>query len=334
MAFVVDSSDWNFDDCGRAQISERVEGFLSAIDTILSRGEEVWIGSDLQTKEILQDFTLWDLFSPESGAGLSREICQELSAILNAARYYEDEVDGWPPGFEALNQVSIGGEELTANLDVLWAFCQRNIRSACALIGLTKRGVYPVSSNGVSHDLHWVNSEEERLGFWRDAITVQGDSFAMLERLASHAYPNLYFPASLWRAGDQFGGGYHSQSTELRKYLERLDSFGAWVFTAPPPDENFSLNQSSGTGDPSSQLVIRRFACLGLDIVPEKPNVAADNDCKRARTITLGGAELYCHWHGRLQLWANRVHIHPPVPQSGGKVIVGIMKDHLPLPGD
>lgn len=68
-------------------------------------------------------------------------------------------------------------------------------------------------------------------------------------------------------------------------------------------------------------------------MAPENPDVYLDNRCRRAREIAIGERTLYCEWHGKLELHQNRVHIHPPVIESNGKVIIAFFHEHLPLPG-
>jgi hypothetical protein len=46
------------------------------------------------------------------------------------------------------------------------------------------------------------------------------------------------------------------------------------------------------------------------------------------------GRTLYCEWHYKFEPHINRAHVHPPIPESGGKMIIAIFRDHLPLPGD
>ena len=84
----------------------------------------------------------------------------------------------------------------------------------------------------------------------------------------------------------------------------------------------------------SNQIIGRRFKKWGFDIAPEKPNVREDGRCRRPRERVLEGRTLYCEWHYKFEGHVNRAHIHPPVSESGGKMIIAIFRDHLPLPGD
>lgn len=334
MAFVIDSSEWDFNACNRDSVIGVVENFLDALDRMTKRGETFWLGRDFHTREMFMGHPLWSLFHRDSGLDLPRELSQELAGYLNKAPYYEDEPD-WPDEFALGSDVDIDSLGLVQNYDVLWAHSLVKNNRACGCVGLFREGEYITTANGHAESIHWVISERNQVEFWRAAIIVQGDSPATLRSLAPHAYPNTFFPDSIWRGCTRFNGGYHSQSRELRRYLEVFDDHGHWVFTASPPAELLSdpvdeINQDA----PSRQLIERRFLLFNLVVAPENPDVYADFDCREARMLDLDGARLYCEWHGKLQTWQNRVHIHPPVSQSENKIIVAFMADHLPLPND
>ena len=95
------------------------------------------------------------------------------------------------------------------------------------------------------------------------------------------------------------------------------DDWGRWAFAAA-----------------EGRAIAARFHEKGIVVAPENPDVGRDKRCREARERTLRATTLYCEWHGKLEPDRNRVHVHGPVPASGGKMIVAIFDDHLPLPGD
>jgi hypothetical protein len=155
-----------------------------------------------------------------------------------------------------------------------------------------------------------------------------------LERLAPHAFPDLCFIDGIWRGLSDFAGGYLGVRERLRELLAVLDDHGRWAFAAPPPNIREEDGQPDESGDPSDQLIQQRFKTHGVDLAPEKSNVKRDTTCRVARERVLAGRTLYCEWHARLRGDQNRVHLHAPVSESGGKLIVAIFHSHLPLPGD
>lgn len=344
MSFVVDGSEWRFDGLSGAELEATVQAMIERMERVTARGETLWLGHDFHFRPMLAGRSLWQLFDEDEKLCLSRDTQHELAAQLNHLNCYEDQSeDQWPSHFVDFSSVSVGGDEPSENLDVLWAHLSVLAGRAVGCLGNARSGRIDTQSlHGVTA-LHWLGDATCQVQFWRDAIELEGDSSQTLRRLAPHAYPNLYFPEAVWRGCNDFTGGYHSQSSELRRYLAALDDFGSWIFSASPDDgltaDGPSAQASAAVGSavrasPSDQLVIRRFAQLNLDVVPEKPNVRKDKTSREAREIVIGERVLYCEWHGKLQAYQNRVHIHAAVPESGNKLVVAIFTSHLPLPGD
>lgn len=343
MSFVIDGSEWCFDGLSSAELEAAVQGLIERIVRVTTRGETLWFGHDFQIRPMLAGRSIWQLFDVDEGISLDRDIQHELAAQINHLNCYEDEpVDRWPPHFENLSLISIGGAQHSENLDVLWAHLSVLDGQATGCIGYRRAGRINTQSQYGEATLHWLGDETCHTEFWRDAIELEGDGEQTLRRLSPHAYPNLYFPDSVWRGCSDFRGGYYSQSSELRRYLAALNDFGSWIFTAAPDaqlttDRPIAPPYAAIDGphtSPSDQIITRRFAQLKLDVAPEKPNVRRDKTSREAREIKIGEKVLYCEWHGKLQAYQNRVHIHPPVPESGNKLVVAIFTSHLPLPGD
>lgn len=341
MSFVIDSSEWRFDGLTCAELEAAVQGLIERMSRVTARGETLWFGDDFQSRPMLAGRSLWQLFDEDEVLYLCRETQQELAALLNHLNCYSDE-DPWPSHFEDLSFVSVAGAAQAENLDVLWAHLSALDGRATGCIGHARAGRINTQSKHGEIALHWLGDAACHSQFWRDAIVLEGDSAQTLRRLAPHAYPNLYFPETVWRGCDDFIGGYHSQSTELRRYLAALNDFGNWIFTASqdkglvagvPAVPASSVAEGTVRASPSNQLVIHRFDQLRLNVAPEKPNVRNDKTSREAREIKVKEKFLYCEWHGKLQAHQNRVHFHAPVPESGGRLIVAIFTSHLPLPG-
>ncbi len=343
MSFVIDGSEWRFDGLSSAELEAAVQTLIERMERVTERGETLWFGHDFQSRPMLADRSLWQLFNEDEDIYLCRDTQHELAAQINHLSCYEDQdEDQWPSHFEENSPVNVGGEGPSENLDVLWAHLSALDGQTIGCLGRARAGRIATQSRHGAIALHWLGDATCHAQFWRDAIEVEGDSARTLQRLAPHAYPNLYFPEAVWKGCNDFNGGYHSQSSELRRYLAALDDFGHWIFTAPPDDGLvvdgaaaliYAVVEGAASASPSDQLVIRRFAQLNLDVVPEKPNVRKDKISRKAREIEIGGRVLYCEWHGKLQAHQNRVHIHAPIPESENRLVVAIFTSHLPLPG-
>lgn len=331
MAFVVDGAEWNFNGWTKQQVVGAIETLVARVWIARDRDEVVWIGDDLQTRPVLGARDLWSLLSPDAPITLPSELGHELAAWLGSAPRYLD-AEPWPDGIlETLIQVGLLPAQ--QNSDQAWAHHNVRLGRSVACLSLKQSGPYNTVSQLGNAVVHWVADEATNRAFWRAAIDDEGGSAETLERLAPHAFPSLYFHTDVWQGLRSFAGGYHAARAELQRYLTSLDDHGAWAFTFPPPalapGEAAGLD---GNALPPNQLVERRFRGLNLDMAPESPDVRADGNCRRAREIGVGDRILYCEWHAKLEPHRNRIHVHPPVPESNGKVVIAKFHQHLPLP--
>lgn len=331
-ALVIDGSEWCFDNWSEAEIDAALGGLLDRIDVARSRGERVGIGDDLQTRSVLGELGIWDLWSPDSPVRLPMGLYRELSAAFRTTHRYLDE-DDWPPEMED-PRVGIEQNPIEENPDVAWAHHRVRAGRAVACLGLRRSGVFPTRSKSGVADVYWVTDEQGHRAFFRAAITVEHDNEETLQRLAPHAYPDILFLNQVWRGLSDFRGGYAAARRELQRHLAVYDDHGRWIFTAPPPSETEEDPRQEPGQTPDQRLIERRFKLRGLEVAPEKPEVKSDRTSRQARERQLQGTTLYCHWHGKLEPHINRIHIHPPVPESDGKLIVAIFHAHLPLPGN
>jgi hypothetical protein len=330
VALVVDGAEWNFNGWTADEVSQAISALIARVWTAQSRGEAVWIGDELQTRYVIGEFDLWSMFSPTAPIKLSTELAQELAAWLGAAPRYLEEP--WPPGMEEI-LIQVDHFPPQENTDLAWAHHHVRNGRAVACLSLRRSGPHPTASSQGTATVHWILNESTNRAFWRAAIDLEGGSAEILERLAPHAFPDLYFYAGVWQGLKRFAGGYLAMRADLQRYLVGLDDHGAWAFRFPPPA--LEIGEPSGPdldARPSNQIIESRFRRLSLEMAPENPNVYADTFCRRAREITIYDKILYCEWHGKLEMHRNRVHVHPPDVVSGGKVIIAIFHEHLPLP--
>jgi hypothetical protein len=331
MAFVVDGSEWTFDGWNAQQVQDVIDQFTATLRRARSRDESVWLGEDLQYKPVMGELDIWRLW--EAGLGIQFEVWQGLAAELGRLTRYLDE-QPWPDGFGDDFSVSISGAPAVENVDVSWA--HHHVRSGRALgcIGLLSTGPKDTRSAQGNAQLHWISDDRSQRLFWRSAVDIEGAAPATFRRIAPHAYPSLYFCPGVLEGAEDLRGGYYANLPFVQRYLEVFDDRGAWAFTTPPPALSPDENPGTATGKPSNQIIERRFMGLGVTVAPENPNVYEHANCRSAREVSVGGAVLYCEWHGKLQEHQNRIHVHAPVPQSGNLLVIGKIATHLPLPGD
>lgn len=332
MRFVLEEASWVWDGVDREAYIERVEQLLDRLDVAGERQEPYVASRELLAQNISAAHTLADLFwNPDSPLELPVEVAQRVTSHFSAMRYWDDEV-AWP----AID-VSIAGRELISPSAALaHARVARGEATACLPLPGSWRGPCEVAVAGLKQMIHFVVDEASHRAFFRDALEVERADEARLEALAPHAFPDLFFFEGVWDGLRHFQGGYARVRRDLHELLAVLDDHGAWVFT----DDTGRLSRDEQVPDDvqrqhvSNQLIEQRFKRWGLDIAPEKPDVRDDGRCRRPRERVLDGRTLYCEWHCKLEAHINRVHLHPPVPESGEKLIVAVFRDHLPLPGD
>jgi hypothetical protein len=331
VTFVIDGSEWQFDGWTADEIETVLGQLLERVRDAQMRRERIWIGDDLHTQPVLADLGIWDLWAPECPVDLSPELRQELAAMLGQSSLYVDE-ETWPEGMAEHTEVSISGSEPFENPDVAWAHHSVRSGHAVACLGLQREGVHSTVTDSGSADVHWVIDESGHRAFFRAAIDVEHDCESTLERLAPHAFPDLFFINGIWRGLGDFAGGYLGVRKRLRQLLAVLDDHGRWAFTAPPPKIREEDDGPQGIGAPGMQLIQQRFRTHHIVLAPEASDVKRDNTCRLARERVLRGRTLYCEWHAKLRGHQNRVHLHGPIPESGGKLVIAIFHEHLPLP--
>ncbi|EGV18831.1 hypothetical protein [Thiocapsa marina] len=331
MAFVIDGAEWQFDGWSAAEIEIALGRLLDRVTIAQGRRERVWIGDDLQTRSVLWGLSVWELWGPECPVDLPPELRQELAAMLGRAPLYLDE-EAWPEGIPEHTEISVSGSQPSDNPDVAWAHHSVRSGHAVACLGLRRAGVHPTVTAACIANVHWVIDESGHRAFFRAAMDVEHDCEATLERLATHAFPDLCFVDGIWRGLGDFAGGYSGVREPLRELLAVLDDHGHWAFTAPPPAIREEDEVPTRTGDPSAKLIQQRFNTYGIVVAPEALDVRRDKTCREARERVFGGRTLYCEWHAKLRGDRNRVHLHPPVSESEDKLVVAIFHEHLPLP--
>lgn len=338
MSFVINSCEWDFNGKDAVTVSRMLEQLLERIDVANQRSEQVYIGAELQSQNVSGGMDLWTFLYDSTMADIDGSILSELAAVLNSIECYEDEHVKWPPNFPTEQVVDLEGNDV--GLDLTFAHCCNIARIPMACITLSKKSTLQTTSKNGESKISFVSDEESHKAFWRyTALSMVRDTPENIQALCHNMYPNLHFFDGVWRGISDFQGGYARASYKLKKYLECLDDYGIWVFTAPPPAVHPTDTARSETGSsPSNELIEKRFAGLGIDMAPEKPNVRNDSRCYQARLINFQStpkskvSQLYCEWHGKLEPNTNRVHIHPPVLGISDKVIVAIYHKHLPLP--
>ncbi|QHG74437.1 hypothetical protein [Ensifer adhaerens] len=315
MSFVVDGSDWLFDGWDHNEIHGWIEALLEFVENSRVAEQTIWIGEDLQSKPMLNGHDLWTIASRGGMLGLPSEVVQELTAWLMRAPLYLDEPE-WPDDFDD-TMVSIAHAAQVDNPDVAWAHHSVRAGRPVGCLSLRRSGKIATSTAAGEVGVFWVRNETDRVYFWRDAIEMTGDSEENLVSFANWAFPQIYFYDGALHGLRRLAGGYLAIRDEVKRTLAVLNDYAVPAFSAAPV---------------TNQNIQTRFRGFGIDAAPENPNVYLDGHCRRAREVEIGGITLYCEWHVKLEPHRNRIHVHAPIEATGGRVIVAIIHEHLPLP--
>ncbi|WP_437629938.1 hypothetical protein [Sorangium sp. So ce854] len=338
MRFVLEEASWAWDGEDREAYIERIEQLLDRLDVARERDEHWAASSELLQQRVLGAHKLMDLlWDPELPLNLPPEVSQRVAAVFSSLRCW-DEDDGLPwPSIEA---TVAGRDVVSPSAAFAHARVAGGAATACLALPGTWSGPCEVVVGGRKEIIHFVVDERSHRAFFRDALIVERADEVGLEALAPHAFPDLFFLEGVWDGLRHFNGGYARVRDDLHRFLAVLDDHGAWVFTDATgrlsPQEPVPVDRQGKpvTRPITHELVERRFRGWSLEVAPENSDVQADGTCRRARERMLGRRKLYCEWHYKFERHTNRAHIHGPVSESGGKVIVAIFRDHLPLPGD
>ena len=331
MTFIVNGADWQFDGVGVDVVARALDKFFDFARISKERGEAMRLGDDFQSRQMRGELTLWELFSADAGLELPGEIVQELAAWLGPAEYYVD--DEWPDS-AGETAIAIGGNPPAENIDVAWTHHWVRTGRAVACFTIAEAAVVEtVTAAGVAV-VHFVADEASRRKFWRHAIKLEGDNANSLRRNAAHAFPDILFTGGVLEHLERLAGGYLASRERIAATLAVLDERGRWIFTCPPPAVTPDERSPPVLGSlPSNRLIETRFAHFGLNAAPENPDVRLHRRSREARETMLGGRTLFCEWHVKLEPHRNRVHVHAPIPESGQKLVVAMIDEHLPLPG-
>lgn len=332
MAFIIDTLGWDFNNLELSNISLRLETILDRLEIATQRNEKFYFSNELQSRPVYRDMDLWSFLYSDATQDLDNSIITELASYLNGGMYYEDQENIWPEGFPDNNVQDVNGEFVS--LDYAFVHFKNLSGSPFACITPVANAPKELISENEHTTLTFISNDQEHKDFWRkNALFTMRDTQINLKFLSPHAYPNLYFHENVWNGVDDFLGGYAAVYGKLQKYLATLDDYAYWIFTTPPPALHMEDNivyQANQT--PSNDLIQRRFQAVGLIFSPEKPDVKNNAKCRKAREIKIDKSTFYCEWHGKLELYKNRIHIYPPVAESNQKVIIAIFHEHLPLP--
>lgn len=277
-----------------------------------SRGQLVGCHNSIQEAPRFGGKILEEVF-----LGLGRDLSVELRRLLDKARSFDDTELA---GFEM--ELPTGDRHLAPS--VAWAHqcCRNGIMTGCltppssarlALLRLTASDV----PDRPTANVYFAATPSHQSQFFRTIISSENVNEGTFADLVPAAFPNLSFAENALRGCRDLSRPFVDRKHDLVKHFSVLSDHGQAIF-----------------GKREHRLIQVGFREHGIDISPETSETMRDGRCKRARERTFNGETLTFEWHSKIEPNRDRIHVHPGNVRSGGQVIVGILSEHLPLPGD
>nr|WP_203598957.1 hypothetical protein [Streptomyces sp. SID10853] len=234
-----------------------------------------------------------------------------LAKLLDKCRVLEPQEEDLPQA------VRVSGG---AHTEVSWGMSHALARAAvgramsCLVVPVVPgpSGWTTVDRDTDQVEIHIMSDPADATGFWREVYTRENILEGQFFTLSGSAFPELIFERSL--GFHRFKGSY----AEVMPWLVQL--LGAI-------NDHFADALSEHAGDQNQ--VIARFSALGLNVSPESPSTKKNGKAWAQRLVTYKDVPYRCEWHGK-RLWSHdRVHFSLPIPEQGGRILIGLFVEHL-----
>ncbi len=309
---VLDDLPWSTTDLTNNEIEKALEDLREILEQAEDRQHDVAAHDSLYQQERIANKTIIDLINGTIPRDLKVEMWLRLSKI-------DLFVDGKIQCFEVI----VGNERFLAP-SIIWAAQQTKSGSTTGCITPACSGrrelclvtLYLLDEE-LSVKLFFIMDDATHAGLFRHAIIVERVNDKEFAELVPSAFPELEFVVGVLGGCRDLSRPFISRLNDIMKHLSALNDFGAAIF---------ALGQN--------KRIVEGFKSHGIEISLENTETMRDGKCQRARSRTFRGETLIFEWHTKISPYLDRIHVHPPTVNSGGRVIVGIINKHLPLPGD
>lgn len=252
-----------------------------------------------------------DLYSYLSNA-VDRDVMLRFFSLL-------DKCPEWNADYPRCDEAAIGGKARRSAWSVCFAVTAAVSGHGVACLVFPRfeqHGFLEIDSDLGQCEVFFFASMEELVHFWRGLYELEDvpeqEFFESLDR----AFPSLIFHPDL--TFRRFQGSY----LDLRKVVIRhlgelndrfLEEYRAFSAIGRVSDVE-SYFSSRGVGGISRESVRTRKSA-GL---------------MHKREVEFNGSRVICEWHTKLKPQIDRIHFAFG-PEFGGKILIGIFVDHLPL---
>ncbi|MCJ2071103.1 hypothetical protein MKK75_20295 [Methylobacterium sp. J-030] len=313
MKYIIDETSWNFDGLPILELNRRLEEILDVIVAFNSMSDNVFNSSNLYSRCVKIQETIYDLFNVEKPIHIEPEVRQRFNAAVSRLKHIEDEL-GWtkndddffidggnvgpaPSLSHALSTANAGFE------DNFGCLCQSNRRP---------RGRVNVAHLDRVGELYFICSQSDASLYYRWLALKKSQKIADLEKLCPYAFPDLDFVDNVLSGIKTMSKDFREICPDIVRHLSVLNDHGAHIFR----------------GD--WQKAPQEFGSRGIDISDENGNTKRNRAAKQARERTFGGVKYSFWWHTKIEAHTDRIHICQDRISEGGKIIIGVMCAHLP----
>lgn len=309
---VLDDLPWSKADLTNSAIEEVLEGLRELLEQAEDRKHKVAAHDSLHVQERIGSKTIENLIE----GPIPRDLRVEMRRRLNKIHLFgDDEIECF--------EVIVDDERALAPT-IVWAAQQTKSGSTTGCITpacscrkeLCLVTLYPRDEE-LTQELFFVFDSLTHAGIFRHAIIVEHVNDKKFADLAPSAFPQLEFVDGAFGGCRELSRPFINRRNDIMKHLAVLNDFGVSIF---------ALRQH--------KLIIEKFKSHGIEISLENTETMRDGKCRRARERMYHGEMLIFEWHTKISPHLDRIHVHPPTANSGGRVIIGIINKHLPLPGD
>jgi hypothetical protein len=318
--FVIDEVSWSDLEPGQlaapaAQLVSAIERKLERVAAIRDSGQAISKHSSIYEAEVAGQTLFFDLLYGPDYAYLGRDLRLRLMVAI-------DQTPNWDADFAPADiHVTIDGRTFEApSIVVAWENLSAGAAVACVPLDcIGRHGPVPVNVGGDDRTVHFVTTDSEQAGFFRDAIEIEDADEDGFAALASSTFPALDWADGVWGGLSEFSRPFRDVRADVTQHLSVLNDHGAGVFHA------FSAN--------GSDEVAARLSALGATASDENGRTKRNRDCEKDRTRFYRGREVTFWWHTKLEPNVDRIHfLYIPGPNgSPGVVVVGIFTEHCRL---
>jgi hypothetical protein len=312
MRYVMDETCLDFNGCTNEEYINSLEYVLDVLDDAILAGYDCFYSSEMFLRLVYNEFSIWELFNPQSPIAISAEVRIRLAVIFSKLKSIQDFDD------EDIYKSSFKFKETGVECchSVAWA-CFIMLSGAdeiaiCITSNLScNEGLLIMESDLGCVDLWFVASQKSSQNMFRWIICNFTSSPSEMENYASYAFTNLNFIEGAFNGIKGMSKPYANLLEPIVKHLSTLSDEGERIFSGRRED------------------IEAEFGAYGVNLSDENGATKRNSRTKSERTAKFKNQDRHFWWHTKLEKHKDRIHFCPADLPSGGKIIIGIFCYHL-----